>query len=256
MFAYFRKNETTYMSKMFTLVTMGQGNPIALKRTIDSLHGVIDEVVFGSLCIFPEDKEKIKSYGEEVALSFVELPFNYIFKNGFATTLNYLSSFASNDMVIYLNVGEILISDKNELKNRLSPSYNTYYIDHPTEKHHWYRVYNRKELRWGGIIHEELTGNYRGCSVPLFTFDDTPKDQEGQPYWNVMNDLKECVYFNQYIKLAEQPHLLANTNEGWVKFAKDGYHGFIERLHQKGDMYDAMITGDYDLLMKSINEKK
>lgn len=239
-----------------TLITPTQGNPVALKRTIDSLNGIIDEIVVGSVCVFPEDEEKIKSYGDDVALSFVKLPFNHIFTKGFGATLNYIASYASNDLCIYLNVGEVLISDKNELINRISPSYNSYFIDHPVEKHHWYRVYNRKELQWGGIIHEELSGNFRACSVPLFMFDDTPKDDQDGFYGKIMNDVKECVYFNQYVKLAEQSHLVGNTNQGWINFSRDGYHGFIERLHQKGDMYEAMITGDYDLLMKYINREK
>lgn len=241
---------------MFTLITPAQGNPEALKRTIDSLQEVVDEVVVGWVGIFPEDKEKILSYGDEISLSLIELPFNFIFKNGFSATLNLLSQYASNDMVMYLNVGEVLVSDKNELKNRISSSYNCYYIDHPHERHHWYRIYNKNEIKWGGIIHEEIVGDLKPCSVPLFTFDDTPKDGEGTEYWKVMNTIKEAVYFNQYVKLVDQPHLIANTNQGWIQFAADGYRSFIERLHQKGDMYEAMITGDYELLMKSINDKK
>lgn len=239
-----------------SLITPTQGNTIALKRTIDSLSGIIDEVVVGSVCIFPEDEKIIETYGNDINLKIIKLPFNQIFKNGFSNILNQLASHATNDLIFYLNVGEILISDKNELINRVSPSYNVYYIDHPLEKHHWYRVYNRKELQWGGIIHEELVGNFKACSVPLFTFDDTPKDDTDEFYAKIMNDVKECVYFNQYIKLAEQPQLRANTNAGWTKFATEGYHSFIERLHQKGDMYEAMLTGDYELLMKCINDKK
>ena len=48
-------------------------------------------------------------------------------------------------------------------------------------------------------------------------------------------------YFNLYVKLIDQPHLAVGTNPGWIQFCQDGYHSFIERLHQKGDMYEAMI---------------
>lgn len=243
------------MSKIFSLITPAQGNPVALKRTIDSLEGIIDEVVVGWVGVFPEDKEKVLSYGKGINLKLIEMPFNYIFKNGFSATLNLLSSYASNDNVLYLNVGEILISDKNELKNRISASYNCYYIDHPKELHHWYRVYNRKEIQWNCIIHEELRGNIKPCSVPLFTFDDTPKDGEGTEYWEIMNTIKEAVYFNLYVKLIDQPHLSPETNQGWIDFSIDGYHSFIERLHQKGNLYEAFISGDYEMLMDYLNSK-
>jgi len=244
------------MNKNFTLLTLTQGNPIALKRTIDSLEGIIDQVVVGSVSIFQDDAEEIKKIGDNISMNFVELPFNYLFKYGFSSALNLLSTYAHNDNVMYLNVGEVLISDKNELRNRISPSYNCYYIDHPVEKHHWYRVYNRKEMQWNGIIHEEIVGDSKPCSVPLFTFDDTPKDSDDKLKAWVYEQVKELVYWNLYVKLVDQPHLATGTNHGWVDFSRDGYHSFIERLHQKGDMYEAMIRGDYELLMKAINQKK
>lgn len=240
-----------------TLITLTNGNPIALKRTIDSLSGIIDEVVIGDVSVFPEDKEEISKLTKIIEnVKIVELPFNFLFKYGFAHALNTISQHSKNDMCLYLNVGEILISDKNELKNRISPSYNCYYIDHPTEIHHWYRVYNRKEIKWNGIIHEEIIGNLKPCSVPLFTFDDTPKDSHDKLKELAYLEIKEAVYFNLYVKLVDQPHLSAGTNQGWINFSRDGFHSFIERLHQKGGIYEAMIQGDYNLLMKSINGSK
>ncbi len=244
------------MKQNITLITPTQGNPEALKRTIDSLKDVINEVVVGSVCIYPDDEEKIKSYGDQIPLSIIQLPFNHIFKNGFASTLNTLASYASNDLVLYMNVGEILVSDKNELKNRISPSYTYYYLVHPTESHHWGRLYNRKEVQWTGIIHEELVGNIKPCSVPILTFDDTPKDGEGTEYWAAMNTIKEACYFNLYIKLIDQPHLSGGTNRGWFDFSRDGYHSFIERLHQKGDLYEAFIRSDYEMLINYLNSEE
>lgn len=239
-----------------SLVTMTQGNPIALKRTIDSLKGVINEVIIGDVCVFDEDREKIISYGSEIPMKMINMPFNHIFKTGFANTLNMLAIHASNDWCIYLNVSEVIHSGKDEILNKISDQYNYYYITHPTEKHLWGRVWNRKELQWTGIIHEELYGDIRPNPDSLFVFDDTPKDAEGTYYWETMNSLKECVYWNLYLKLVDQPHLSPNTNPGWIQHSAEGYHSFIERLHQKGDMYEAFIRGDYELLMKSINDKK
>ena len=242
--------------KMITLITPTQGNPIALKRTIDSFKGIVNEVIVGSVCVFPEDEEKIMSYGSEIFLKLIKLPFNYIFKNGFSATLNTLASYASNDWVMYMNVGEVIHSGKEGILSKLSNRANCYYIDHPTELHHWYRVYNRTQLQWGGIIHEEVTGNRVADPTPLFTFDDTPKDDSDPIYAKAMNSIKELVYFNQYLKLVDQPHLIGNTNAGWVQFARDGFHSFIDRMHKKGDLYEAFILGDYEMMTKYFNSEE
>ena len=244
------------MSRKFSLITLTQGNAVALKRTIDSLVDIIDDVVIGDLSVFKDDKESIKSMKVDCNVTIVDLPFDFLFKKGFSVGLNTLATYTKNDLCCYLNVGEVLISDKNELKNRISPSYNCYYIDHPTETHHWYRVFNKKEIQWGGLIHEEIYGNTKACSVPLFRFDDTPKDSDDELKAWVYNEIKEMIYWSLLLKLIDQPHLIGNTNHGWIQFAQDSYHSFIERLHQKGDMYEAMIRGDYELLMRAIEEKK
>jgi hypothetical protein len=58
------------------------------------------------------------------------------------------------------------------------------------------------------------------------------------------------------VKLIDQPHLAEGTHPGWVDFSRDGFHSFIDRMHQKGDMYDAFLLGDYNLFMKSIEKLK
>lgn len=253
---HINRNVRAYQKKhkMLTLITPTQGNPIALKRTIDSLIGVVDEVIVGSVCIFPEDEEMIKSYNGDISVQLVKLPFNYIFRNGFSDTLNRLASHAKNDWVVYLNVGEVVEKGKDEILNKINGNYNCYYLDHATEKHHWFRVYNRRQIEWSGIIHEELSGdnNRPNTEEPLFTFADTDKDIQDAKYAKVMTDCKELVYFNLYVKLIDQPHLVYKTNEGWLRFSADGYHSFIQRMHEKGDMYEAFVTGDYELLTRSI----
>ena len=126
--------------KMVTLITPTQGNPIALKRTIDSLAGVINEVIVGSVCIFEKDEELIQSYDREVNLKLIKMPFNYIFCNGFSNTLNLLASYATNDWVIYLNVGEVVEEGKSQILDRLNDDYHCFYLDHATETHHWFRT--------------------------------------------------------------------------------------------------------------------
>jgi hypothetical protein len=242
------------MHQKFSLILSTQGNVDALKRTIDSLGDMIDEVVVGSCCVFKEDELTILSYNRpEVPIKIIKFPFNFIFCNGFANMLNSLSPYAKNDLLLYLNVGEIVYKGREEIHNVISPSYNCYYLTHPIEKHLWYRVWDRREVRWGGIIHEEIYGNLRPSSVPLFMFDDTPKDKENERYGKIMNDIKELVYWNQYVKLIDQPHLANGTNPGWTDFARDGFNSFIDRMHNKGKRYDAFLTGDLQMYLDDVN---
>lgn len=233
---------------------MSQGNPIALKKTLDSLSGVVDEIIFGDLLIFEKDRNLIQLYKREYNLKIVTLPFNYIFIHGFSDTLNKLAEESTNDMVIYLNCSEAIQSGKETILPTIknNPDCNTFCFNHSTDPHHWYRIYNRKELKWSGVIHEQVCGDCKQYPEPIFTMQDFDKDTEDSFYSMVMNEVKELVYFNNYLKLVDQPHLIGFTNAGWVQFVKDGYHSFIERLHKKGNRYEAFITGNYEMFMNDI----
>ena len=133
---------------MISLITPTQGNPIALRRTIESVKDICDEVVVGDVILFEEDRRLIESYG----VKLISLPFNFIAIEGFSYTLNWLANHAKNDVVLYLNVGEII--DKGEdILSKITDEYKAWYIDHSTEKHRWWRCYNSKEMKWSGLIH-------------------------------------------------------------------------------------------------------
>lgn len=229
---------------MITLITPTQGNPIALKRTIDSVAGICDEIVVGDVCIFQEDSSTIGTYKQKYNLKQIELPFDYIQKNGFSSTLNLLADVATNDIVLYLNVGEVIDKNKDNILSIISSDYNAYYIDHATERHRWFRCYNRKEMKWHGIIHEELTGDYRPYHKPLFRFADTEKDLNNPFRSKVNNDVKEIVYWSLLMRIADNPEKYPETNEGWVRFAKDTYKSMKDRLELKGERYLAFIDGN------------
>lgn len=239
---------------MITLITPTQGNPIALKRTLDSVKEVVDQIIIGSVCVFEKDLNIIKSYSNEYNIKIIELPFNHIFKAGFSDTLNILSAHASNDVAIYLNVGEVIEKSEGAILDKINSNYNCYYIDHSSESHRWYRVFSPKEMKWSGMLHEEITGNFRPFHKPLFTFADTEKDM-GNPFKAaVYNDIKELCYFNLYNRIVDEPHNLGATNEGWIQFAKDNYDSMKERLLKKGKRYQAFIDGDLDAYMKDAYE--
>lgn len=246
----YQKPEPAFAPKI-TLITMGQANPIALKRTIESFKGIVDEIIFGDLLIFEQDRELIHTSCFYADFNIVILPFNYIFQNGFAATLNKLASHASNDWVLYMNVSEVMDGD-HPIKEQMSKGYNCYSFDHAVDTHRWFRLYNRKEVKWGGLIHEEVTGDLRPCPFNIFRMMDTEKDIEDPFKAKVSNDIKELVYFHQYIQLVENPELRGNTHQGWIDYATRDYDSLKERLLKKGKRYEAFLTGNLDMYLYDI----
>ncbi len=211
----------------------------------------MDEFIVGSVCLFEDDLRLIKSYSSEYNLKVIELPFDFIFKNGFSETLNTLASHVTNDICLYLNVGEVIDIGENIL-DKIKPQYNSYYIDHATERHRWWRCYNPKELKWSGFLHEELIGDYKPFHKPLFMFADTEKDNNNTLKAKCYDDVKEMVYFNQLCRIVEDNSLLQATSIGWLHFAKDQYQSMQERLKAKGKRWEAFKTGNLEMYMEDV----
>lgn len=226
-----------------TLITMGAGNVIVLEETLKSFSHVCNEVVYGDMLLFPEDREILKTYEERYNLKIITLPFDYIFKNGFSAVLNHLASFASNNMVIYMNTSEVIEIDYG-IQEKNSHEYNCYFFTHKTDPHRWFRCYNRHELKWSGRIHEDLVGEHRPYHHPIFRMADLEKDMYNSFKAKVFNDFKEIVYFQQYLKLIDSPEEIGATNDGWVRFAKEQYESMSERLNNKGERFKAVKNGD------------
>jgi hypothetical protein len=245
------------MKTGITLITPTHANPISLKRTMDSVKDICNEIVVGELCMFDDDKKCIESYCNDYNLKVGHLHFNYLYRHGFSEVLNTLAAYASNDVVLYLNVGEVLDKSTGDILSNITDEYNAWYIDHATEKHRWWRCYNRNELKWSGRIHEELIGEYRPFHNPIFTFADTDKDMDDPFKAWVANDVKEMVYWRQLMHIVDHPEELGATNEGWLEFAKGQYESMAERMREKGERMTAFNTGNMltyigEVLSKSI----
>ncbi len=226
---------------------MGQGNPVALKRTIESFKEACNQIVFGDMLVFDTDRDIINGYQKEYNLLIKKLPFDYIYNYGFSSCLNYLSSFAENDIVLYMNVGEVIDGEQRILgllEHFKAENYNCFAFDNKTDPHTWYRMYNRKEMEWSGILHEELTGSPRPCPYYLFTMADTEKDNDDEFAEKVYMDIKEIVYFSLYARLSENHDLLGASNAGWLSFCDNNHDSFIERLQQKNNRYEYFKRGN------------
>lgn len=246
------------MTTGISLVTMAQGNPKALKETFKSFEGVVDEIIFGDVCLFEEDRRLIYSYQNDFNLKIIEYPFNYIFTNGFSSILNDLISHSSNDWNIYMNCSEIISKGKETIVETVQANSecNTFYFDHFEDKHHWYRLNRKSELHWAGNIHEQCGPEelFRPYHRPLFTMADLPKDNNDLLKARCYDFSKECCYFHNYKKLIDFPEQQGYTDGGWLAFAADNYNSFTERLENKGEFYRAFLEGNLDMLMRYVSE--
>jgi hypothetical protein len=246
------------IDRKLTLITMGQGNVKALKKTLDSFKGIADEVVYGDMLIFEEDRNTLYDYEYEMDynLRSFKLPFNYIFQMGFASCLNYLIANAKNNLCLYVNTSETIDEDYgiNKIVSD-NPDCNAFYFSHRVEIHRWHRCFDRRSVCWSGVIHEEAVptiGELQPYHKPIFMMKDEEKDMDNPFKAAVFNCAKELAYFNNYRKLIDAPKIVGATNEGWKHFAQEQYESMKERMDKRGLILTAFQTGDFDLLLSQL----
>lgn len=245
------------MKTGITLITMGAGNVKVLGKTLESFKNVFDEVIYGDMLLFEEDREYLISKYHKYNIKAVKFPFNYIFRYGFGSVLNDLASYATNDIVIYMNTSEIIDVDYGiveAVKN--NPDCNAFYFTHRTDPHRWFRMYNRKELEWSGVIHEQLKGEYKPYHKPIFMMADLEKDMDDPFKADVFNTVKEIVYFRNYNRIVDYPSKLGETDPGWIKFATENYDNMKERMQSNDALYQAFCTGSDLMLYQAIQNFK
>lgn len=242
------------MNKKISLLCMSQGNPEALKRTFDSVEGVCNEIIYGDLIILDEVRIDTWAMTKDYNCKIVGYDFNYIFKNGFSSILNDLSKYASNDLVLYLNCGEIIQKPERVLRliNERFIECNTFAMRHDHDPHVWWRLYDKNKVHWQGILHEELRGERIDCPYFLFTFEDTQKDISNPFHSKVADDVKELCYFKQYTKLVENPEIITIENEWWLNFAKENYQSMKHRLFDKRTRYEAFEEGNLEKYLNDV----
>lgn len=235
---------------MVTLITMSQGNPVAFARTVDSVKekfgDLLTEVVVGTLCPFEDDRDKIAGFRGKIPVDVFTYGYDlaYIFNHGFSSILNDLAIRANNHLCLYMNVSEV-IEGPVQLQ-LIHPQYNCYRFDHATETHKWLRLWDKRECRWAGRIHEEVQGGMKVCPEILFRMADTEKDN-GNPFraW-VYNWIKEVTYFQQYLTIATNECEIGPTNQGWVNWSKEQEKhpelSFTKRIKKHSELLGHFLT--------------
>lgn len=232
---------------------MSSGNPKVLRKTFESFSSICDEIVYGDLLLWETDRQDIQEYTNDFNLKIAPFKWNALFEHGFSYVLNELASHATNDIVVYANCSEVLEIDFGCLEAvKNNPECNAFYFTHGQERHHWYRLYNRHQLKWSGLIHEQLEGEYRPYHKSVFQFADLEKDMDNTYKSRVLNLCKEYCYFNAYLRIVDDPQALGETDPGWVAFAKADYNSFKERMEKRPGVYSAFRTGILDMLWLSL----
>lgn len=233
---------------------MGQGNVKVLGETFKSFSSFCDEIVYGDMLVWEQDREILNEYKKEFNLKIVKYPFNFIYKNGFAVFLNDLASHSSNDMVIYANTSEVIDEDYGAKEIiQSNPDCNCFYLTHRTENYRWFRCYDKRFLKWSGLIHESLEGDHRPFHKPILMFKDLEKDMDNQWKATIFNIVKEYTYFNNLNKIADNPELLAGTDPGWLVFAKEQYASNKERMEKRPLVHAAFEIGNLFAFWKGID---
>jgi hypothetical protein len=240
------------MSLSLIVPTFG-GNVANIQRTIDSCKDICDDVVIISTAFFRDDQFPLHQLGHKV----VDLPFNYVFKNGFGEYHNQGTEHAKNDWLLLLGVGETFAEAHKDVHQALRDATcdKVFRCNHVNDQHTWKRIWNRKGgTKWGGLIHEEIGGGSDGGL--LFRMQDTEKVPQPSHLENeCLRWMKALLYNCMYRRLASNPHELSYTNEGWLKFvagASESIHGFCE---ENRDMILSCMTGDYLGFIKQVENK-
>ena len=238
------------MTKTLTLITMSQGNPQALRRTFESYAPYCQQIVYGDVLLFDEDREAVRAMQKDFPLEIVAFPFNFIFLHGFSAILNALAYHAKTDYVTYANCSEIIDPNFPIQLNLLDDdAFNCFFFRHAVEQHRWVRTYNPRELRWSGMIHEEVDGERRMCPSEIFYMADTEKDTADPFKARVCDDVKEMVYFEQLDRLRRHPEMLGRTSQGWLDYTNAQGLYYESKQRERGRRFDAFLNSDLALYL-------
>jgi len=215
-----------------------------MDNVVAAFGGMMNEILVGDMSVFDDN---FTSGFDDAKI--IKMPFDSLFKHGFSNALNHVASHSTNDLCLYLNVGEIV--EKNLDASFITDRFNCYSFNHAVDPHIWVRMWNRHELWWSGRIHEEIVGPRRECPAIIFTMADTEKDMEDDFRAGVYNDIKEMVYFQQYVHLSEHPEDKGATDQGWLNYSQAEYEDLKRRLSSKGERYQAFLSGDLSAYLQA-----
>jgi hypothetical protein len=205
-------------------------NPADLIRTVKSYEGFADETTIGWMG-WDVDVFSVKSTDKVWVI-----PFNYLFRFGFAETFNELAKYAKHDLVFITGVGNDLVENYNI---PCEPQFDCYsYESADGFKNHTMWDKTKTELQW--CIHEELKDRTKLDPRPQFRAAEIPK--QPNPFYD---RVREIVYNEQYRKVLDGEDFV---NPDWTRWILRHEAEIRAALAKDPILYKAFQTGDLDML--------
>lgn len=241
------------MSKLSLIVPTHGGNIANIWRTISSVRSFVDDVVVVSTCIFWKDQLDLK----EVANTIVELPWNTVFKEGFAFPHNAGIPSCKNRWIILLGCAETIAEQYQSIEAVTSeaPPDQFFLLDHHNDSNRWGRIWCRdSNVKWGGLIHEALGGGRQmGVIARMQDTDKTPMDNRNQQ--EILRWFKVVSYNVNYHRLLHDSGLLGFSDRGWLAFVNGAKESIEAFWNEHQDLIQPCLHGDLTAFLNACHKR-
>ncbi len=242
------------------------GHPDNLKRTVDSMRTVCDEVLVVHQTLFDSDTEIARGIADKVEV----VDWNFVFgPEGYGGLPNKHGQ-SESDWFLLFGVGETLAEEYTSIRTvlRNSPRNVIWKCNHRNndgqfDPNLWGRIWcPGGGVRWGGLIHEEAGGGVAGGQV-LFRMLDTPKTPHPDPFVNeCLKWMKLTSYDANYWKLlqsidpiTEDSSLRSFTNKWWVGFVRGARESLEAKQEKWKDFMEAGLSGDREAFFAAVRHR-
>ncbi len=183
----------TVINNTGTMTTTGDNTTTYVLKSGSSINNnQKGSIGSNSMFIYGEDAGDINNTGSFITMTGKNSIGFYMNNSGNITNSADITGLGTGNVGIYsnkgiitnsgnINLGDSEIIDENYGINEIvnsNPDCNAFYFSHRVETHRWFRCFDRKEVQWGGRIHEEPIGNIKPYHKPIYMMADTEKDME------------------------------------------------------------------------------
>lgn len=229
-----------------------------LPQWYESARTYSDEIIMASHAATDGSLEWAKEIQKlnELPIKILEFPKDTIFQHGFSYMKNKCTDEATGDWIISLDPDEEMGITKEEI---LPYMQNTFCVSTVTmhvanKEPHWnlnnkeqikkeakwirqrhYRIFkNISEIRWNGLIHEELRGGEQYFISSIARNSNFTMWHYGCMAKNRVSIEKEGIYAELLCRIVDNPELRYGTNKWWWEVY---YEEHKEELRQKREEY-------------------
>jgi hypothetical protein len=228
------------------------GSSEPLKRTIESVKGIADEVVIVHQKLFDDDADVASSLADKVCT----LDWNIVFQEGgFSTLPNAGAAVATGPWMLLLGVGETIAEQYSPIRQTLENASNRvmFRCNHHNDVHTWQRIWSPSGgVYFSGPIHEDC-GNGLGGPV-IFRM----QDHDKQPHEETLRNecikwWKNCSYHANYFFLLNNPDKRGFTDPGWNNFVNGARESIEDFIESNKDLMEAAWDGDRYAFEKGVS---